>query len=204
MDIDAFEEALKKLRLEDFVPLHSAFSTRVLGLKPGQRALVINGRILGPLGPEESFSTGDFRLAEQITLSGGARSISVLLSRLSKSETGASGHPELSELTYRVHALLKANEETSSDLVTSNGMITYEGISLGENNQRMYFTDLPNHLTGRLQWKPRRAIDQPVFQIMALIDPASQSAQRLSHVLLTLYEALPCSVQIVLNPFGFA
>lgn len=43
------------------------YSQRVLNLKEGERAVVANGRVLGPLSDNESFTGEDFSLLERFT-----------------------------------------------------------------------------------------------------------------------------------------
>lgn len=45
------------------------YSQRVLKLKEGQRAVVANGRVLGPLEDNEEFTVDDFNLLERFSSS---------------------------------------------------------------------------------------------------------------------------------------
>ncbi len=38
------------------------------------------------------------------------------------------------------------------------------------------------------------------YDIVAVVDPASRDAQRLSQILIVLQHALPCSITVILNP----
>lgn len=38
------------------------------------------------------------------------------------------------------------------------------------------------------------------YDIIALVDPASRDAQRLSQILLVLQRSLPCNITVILNP----
>ncbi|XP_028968483.1 UDP-glucose:glycoprotein glucosyltransferase 1 [Galendromus occidentalis] len=57
------EEAVRKT-----VQLHAAFAT-TLRLAPESRAVIINGKLLGPLGEDEAFTAGDFNLLEKYSMS---------------------------------------------------------------------------------------------------------------------------------------
>uniref|UniRef100_A0A8B9RFB9 UDP-glucose ceramide glucosyltransferase-like 1 n=1 Tax=Astyanax mexicanus TaxID=7994 RepID=A0A8B9RFB9_ASTMX len=67
MDQDAFEKKFNTLEV-DFLRSQQRFCQEVLKLKAGQRAVVSNGRILGPFTEDEEFSADDFHLLEKITL----------------------------------------------------------------------------------------------------------------------------------------
>uniref|UniRef100_A0A4W6FY48 UDP-glucose ceramide glucosyltransferase-like 1 n=1 Tax=Lates calcarifer TaxID=8187 RepID=A0A4W6FY48_LATCA len=56
--------------LLDFIRSQQLFCRDVLKLSPGERAVISNGRILGPFEEKEEFTVEDFHLLEKITLSG--------------------------------------------------------------------------------------------------------------------------------------
>lgn len=66
MDTAKFQAYLDNLS-DDFVQIHSVFSAQVLGFAPGERGVVVNGKILGPFAADEKFSEDDFALLEQYT-----------------------------------------------------------------------------------------------------------------------------------------
>ncbi|KAM7380489.1 hypothetical protein PAMP_003781 [Pampus punctatissimus] len=68
MDKDAFEKKFNTLEV-DFIHSHRLFCRDILKLGPGQRAVISNGRILGPFEEQEEFTVEDFHLLEKITLS---------------------------------------------------------------------------------------------------------------------------------------
>lgn len=47
--------------------LHQAFA-RTLKLKPSLRAVIVNGRLLGPLTESEDFTAEDFNLLERLSM----------------------------------------------------------------------------------------------------------------------------------------
>uniref|UniRef100_A0A8C4II02 UDP-glucose ceramide glucosyltransferase-like 1 n=1 Tax=Dicentrarchus labrax TaxID=13489 RepID=A0A8C4II02_DICLA len=67
MDDDAFEKKFNTLEV-DFIRSQQQFCQDVLKLRPGQRAVISNGRILGPFEEQEEFTVEDFHLLEKITL----------------------------------------------------------------------------------------------------------------------------------------
>ncbi|KAJ8350264.1 hypothetical protein SKAU_G00253940 [Synaphobranchus kaupii] len=100
MDQDSFEKKFNTLEL-GFLHSQQLFCRDVLKLKPGDRAVVSNGRILGPF-EEEEFGSEDFHLLEKMTLSTSAQKVKVQVK-----QTGAKGR-QASDLVMKVDALLTA------------------------------------------------------------------------------------------------
>ena len=48
--------------------IHSTFCKTALGMRPGQSAVVVNGRLIGPLDDGERFGADDFNLLEKFTM----------------------------------------------------------------------------------------------------------------------------------------
>lgn len=45
---------------------HQSFSSSRLSLSPGQAAVISNGRLFGPLSPNEAFTADDFALIDRV------------------------------------------------------------------------------------------------------------------------------------------
>uniref|UniRef100_A0A8C3MUE3 UDP-glucose ceramide glucosyltransferase-like 1 n=1 Tax=Geospiza parvula TaxID=87175 RepID=A0A8C3MUE3_GEOPR len=67
MDTNIFKEAFQSPKV-DFILSHAIYCRDVLKLKKGQRAVISNGRIIGPLEDGEMFNQDDFHLLENIIL----------------------------------------------------------------------------------------------------------------------------------------
>uniref|UniRef100_A0A8D2IJG0 UDP-glucose ceramide glucosyltransferase-like 1 n=1 Tax=Varanus komodoensis TaxID=61221 RepID=A0A8D2IJG0_VARKO len=65
--IDTMSSAFESPKV-DFILSHTIYSRDVLKLKKGQRAVISNGRIIGPLEDGELFNQDDFHLLENIIL----------------------------------------------------------------------------------------------------------------------------------------
>lgn len=64
------------------------YSQRVLNLKASERAIVTNGRVLGPLEAEEKFTLEDFGLLERFTTATYLEKINQALSKSSDEDDG--------------------------------------------------------------------------------------------------------------------
>uniref|UniRef100_A0A8C7U3M7 UDP-glucose ceramide glucosyltransferase-like 1 n=1 Tax=Oncorhynchus mykiss TaxID=8022 RepID=A0A8C7U3M7_ONCMY len=100
MDADAFEKKFNTMEV-DFILSQQLFCRDVLKLHTGQRAVVSNGRILGPFEDEEEFNVEDFHLLEKITLSTTAEKVKARIKQM-----GSKG--KASDLVMKVDALLAA------------------------------------------------------------------------------------------------
>uniref|UniRef100_A0A3P9N2B0 UDP-glucose ceramide glucosyltransferase-like 1 n=1 Tax=Poecilia reticulata TaxID=8081 RepID=A0A3P9N2B0_POERE len=100
MDLDAFEKKFNTLEV-DFIRSQQMFCRDVLKLRPGQQAVISNGRILGPFEEQEEFTMEDFHLLERITLSGSAEKVKAKVKQMGMK-------PKASDLVMKVDALLSA------------------------------------------------------------------------------------------------
>lgn len=55
--------------IEDALKSHNEFLRKVLDFPPGARAVICNGRVLGPLDNDEKFTYDDFSLLERFSMS---------------------------------------------------------------------------------------------------------------------------------------
>uniref|UniRef100_A0A3Q3JAS6 UDP-glucose ceramide glucosyltransferase-like 1 n=1 Tax=Monopterus albus TaxID=43700 RepID=A0A3Q3JAS6_MONAL len=100
MDVDAFEKKFNTMEV-DFIRSQQLFCRDVLKLNPGQRAVICNGRILGPFEEEEEFTVEDFHLLEKITLSSSAEKVKAKVKQMGMKANA-------SDLVMKVDALLTA------------------------------------------------------------------------------------------------
>uniref|UniRef100_A0A665TK40 UDP-glucose ceramide glucosyltransferase-like 1 n=1 Tax=Echeneis naucrates TaxID=173247 RepID=A0A665TK40_ECHNA len=83
----------------DFIHSQQLFCRDILKLGPGERAVISNGRILGPFEEQEDFTVEDFHLLEKITLSGSAEKVKATVKQMGM---------KASDLVMKVDALLTA------------------------------------------------------------------------------------------------
>ncbi|XP_072034648.1 UDP-glucose:glycoprotein glucosyltransferase 1-like [Amphiura filiformis] len=157
------------------VESHQLFSGRVLGLSPGQRAIVANGRIFGPLGDEEKFIGQDFTLVEKLIL---ATSAGDVTERVKTTKVGKIGDKdELTNLVMKLDALVAASPRS-------------------ENRREL------NHVEEKhsvLILEPRSP-EEPSFEIVAVLDPLTRDCQKWSHILLVLSQSLNVKLKVFMNP----
>ncbi|KAK6034483.1 hypothetical protein COOONC_28010, partial [Cooperia oncophora] len=92
----------KHLLLCEQLKIDSVFVRDVVGLSPGERALIANGIIVGPFDEEQTFIESDVELISRIVESRGA---SVIASQIDQWRAG-SGNGSPSDLVMRTFALL--------------------------------------------------------------------------------------------------
>uniref|UniRef100_A0A4W6ECI8 UDP-glucose ceramide glucosyltransferase-like 1 n=1 Tax=Lates calcarifer TaxID=8187 RepID=A0A4W6ECI8_LATCA len=101
MDVSLFKSAYEGPKF-DFLLSHAAYCRDVLKLKRGQRAVISNGRIIGPLEEEEVFNQDDFLLLESIILKTSGERIKSKVQQFGIEEDRAS------DLVMKVDALLSS------------------------------------------------------------------------------------------------
>ncbi|XP_060690892.1 UDP-glucose:glycoprotein glucosyltransferase 1 isoform X2 [Hemiscyllium ocellatum] len=167
MDNDAFKKMFETLKL-DFILSHSSFCKDVVQLKGGQRAIISNGRIIGPLEENEIFNQNDFHLLESIALEA-AEKIKVRIRMLMVEEDLAS------DLVMKVDSLLssKSKGESRLDLRFFEG--EFSAIKLRPKEEQVY------------------------FEVVAVTDPVTRDAQRLSSFLLVLNQLVNMNLRVLMN-----
>ncbi len=108
MDKDKFLDAFTNLDLSGALALHTAFAQRALRMKPGDAAIIINGRVYGPLADGELFAAEDLRLAEQLSVkSAGVGEMAKKLAKMLPNSTSAN---VVSELVWRAASVLESTK----------------------------------------------------------------------------------------------
>lgn len=168
MDVDAFEKKFNTLEV-DFIRSQQLFCQDVLKLGPGQRAVISNGRILGPFEEQEDFTVEDFHLLEKITLRGSAEKVRASVKQMGMKPKHAS------ELVMKVDALLTAAPK-------------------GEVRRDVHFHK-DNHSVLRLS--PRE--NEVFYDVVAIVDPLTREAQKISPLLIVLSQVVNVRLQVFMN-----
>ncbi|KAJ8252912.1 hypothetical protein GJAV_G00206940 [Gymnothorax javanicus] len=137
--------------------------------KPGERAVVSNGRILGPFEETEEFGPEDFHLLEKITLSNSAQKIKAQVK-----QTGVKGR-QASDLVMKVDALLTAAPK-------------------GEPRRDVQFS---KDKFSVLQLPPRE--EEVHYDVVAVVDPLSREAQKMSTLLIVLSRVVNMNLRVFMN-----
>uniref|UniRef100_A0A670I5Q3 UDP-glucose ceramide glucosyltransferase-like 1 n=1 Tax=Podarcis muralis TaxID=64176 RepID=A0A670I5Q3_PODMU len=168
MDIDIFKEAFDSPKV-DFVLSHTMYSRDVLKLKKGQRAVISNGRIIGPLEDGELFNQDDFHLLENIILKTSGQKIKSHVQELGVEEDLAS------DLVMKVDALLSAQPKGEARIEYHFFEDRYSAIKLRPKEGETY------------------------FDVVAVVDPATRDAQRLAPLLMVLNKLINMNLRVFMN-----
>ncbi|XP_062312651.1 UDP-glucose:glycoprotein glucosyltransferase 2 isoform X3 [Osmerus eperlanus] len=168
MDTDAFEKTFNTLEVH-LLRSQQLFCRDVLKLSPGRRAVVSNGRILGPLEEEEEFTVEDFHLLEQITQSSTAEKVKGRIKQM-----GIKGK-QASDLVMKVDALLTAAPK-------------------GEARREVRFVKDGHSV---LHLAPREG--EVFYDVVALLDPLTREAQKMSPLLIVLSQVVNVKLQVFMN-----
>ncbi|XP_054642539.1 UDP-glucose:glycoprotein glucosyltransferase 2 isoform X2 [Dunckerocampus dactyliophorus] len=168
MDTDAFEKKFNTLEV-DFVRSQQLFCRDVLKLGAGQRVVISNGRIVGPLEEQEEFTAEDFQLLEKITRSGSAEKVKAQVKLMGMKPKHAS------DLVMKVDALLTAAPK-------------------GEVRRDVNFLQ---DMHSVLQLSPRE--NEVFYDVVAIVDPLSRTAQKMSTLLIVLSQVVNLRLRLFMN-----
>ncbi|KAM9802668.1 UDP-glucose:glycoprotein glucosyltransferase 2 isoform 1-T1 [Syngnathus typhle] len=168
MDTDAFEKKFNTLQI-DFVRSQRLFCRDVLKLSPGQRAVISNGRILGPLEEHQEFTAEDFQLLEKITRSSSAEKVKAQVKLMGMKPKHAS------DLVMKVDALLAAAPKR-------------------ELRRDVNFLKESHSV---LQLSPRE--NEVFYDVVAIVDPLTRAAQKMSPLLIVLSQVVNLRLRLFTN-----
>lgn len=183
---EATDKALRVLESDEAVPdivkgfLHTAelhlkmirvYCQRVLKFKSGATSVIINGKIFGPLDDNESFTTDDFSLLDKINQQ---QYISKVKESLKSIKTEEFELELSSDLMVRLLSLLMPRKSSK--------------------NRFNIPTDLREDFT--VVKLPPKAKDEPSFNIVGVVDPASRAAQKLAPLLILLRQVVNCDLKV--------
>ena len=172
---ETLEDEIANFRNEIFQS-HSIFLQDGLHLPRGARAVLVNGRVLGPLHPTEQFTEDDFILLD--------RHLSTTINdRLVKIVTRLNlftDPSQLSDLLMRISSIISQNEKNSSPVT------------------RKQTPKIPSTSKASLRLSAQRP-DEPAFLLEAVIDPASRDGQRLLSIISALRQSVNIDLVIHFN-----
>lgn len=161
-----------------------ALCARGLKLRAGERAVVHNARVLGPLQPNEKFTLDDFVLLERFSNQIYADKISEVLDKKKSKKNDVVDDDD---------------DDESIELSTDTRL---KVVSVLAGRKARVRTPTPEGLRTEHSVVTLQPLygDEPALQIVALLDPASTAAQRLAPLLLVLRRVVNCHIQLFLNP----
>jgi UDP-glucose:glycoprotein glucosyltransferase len=148
---------------------HSIFLEHALGLPRGSRAVLVNGRVLGPLHDNEQFTDDDFVLLDRHL----STTINDRLVRIVTKLELFNEPSQLSDLLMRISSIISRTDRGSTSIVRKQ-------------TPRILPTSKAS-----LYLSAERS-DEPAFLLEAVIDPATRDGQRL----LSLISALKQSINV--------
>ncbi|KAM4625190.1 UDP-glucose:glycoprotein glucosyltransferase 1 [Polymixia lowei] len=168
MDMSLFKSAYEGPKF-DFLLSHASYCRDVLKLKKGQRAVISNGRIIGPLQEEEVFNQDDFLLLENIILKTSGERIKSKVQQFGIEEDRAS------DLVMKVDALLSSQPK-------------------GEARVEYGFAD---DRFSAVKIRPKEG--EVYFDVIAVVDPVTRDAQKLAPLLLVLKQLVNLNLRVFMN-----
>ncbi|XP_030027035.2 UDP-glucose:glycoprotein glucosyltransferase [Manduca sexta] len=182
-DCDILPELVGSLeRAARVVRAALAVCARGLRVRPAQRALVHNARLLAPLPKDEPFTVDDF----------------MLLERFSNQMYG----DKLSEVLDKKKTKNDVLDDDEEETLSISRDVRLQLVSVLAGRSPRTRTALPAGLRTQhsLVDLPPLYPDEAAVEIVAVLDPASSAAQRLAPVLLVLRRVVNCRIKLFLNP----
>ncbi|XP_066537014.1 UDP-glucose:glycoprotein glucosyltransferase 1 isoform X2 [Hoplias malabaricus] len=168
MDVPLFKSAYESPKV-DFLLAHAAYCRDVLKLRKGQRAVISNGRIIGPLEDGEVFNQDDFLLLESIILKTSGERIKSKVQQLAVEEDSAS------DLVMKVDALLSSQPKGEARVEHSFAAERYSAVKIRPKEEEVY------------------------FDVVAVVDPVTRDAQKLAPLLLVLKQLVNVNLRVFMN-----
>ncbi|XP_046423993.1 UDP-glucose:glycoprotein glucosyltransferase isoform X1 [Neodiprion fabricii] len=158
--------------------VHKHYVRNALHLESGMRAIICNGRIIGPFDESEEFTSEDFGLLE----------------RFSQNTYGN----KLFKHVMKADSLDDDDEYEKIDI--TDDMIVKIVALLVPRPQTRSRVDVPFHSDEHSAIKiPAGDPDSVAFDLTAIVDPVSRGAQKLGPIISTLQQTLNCHVKVFLN-----
>uniref|UniRef100_A0A671PLJ1 UDP-glucose ceramide glucosyltransferase-like 1 n=1 Tax=Sinocyclocheilus anshuiensis TaxID=1608454 RepID=A0A671PLJ1_9TELE len=185
MDVPLFKSAYESPNV-NFLLAHSAYCRDVLKLQKGQRAVISNGRIIGPLEEGEVFNQDDFLLLESIILKTSGERIKGKIQQLGMVEDRAS------DLVMKVDSLLSSQPKGEARIEYTS---SHTRTSLNPQNSFVNFLSISLHSAVKIRPKE----EDVYFDVVAVVDPVTRDAQKLAPFLLVLKQLVNINLRVFMN-----
>ena len=168
-DAEAFKARLDVFNSKVF-SLFETFISKVVGLPSGSRLVIANGRVLGPFDSDEMFVVEDFALLEKYTAA-------TITDKIVENLGGFSSDLNaMSRIVMKVSGVIQTKSQSKVRTEIDLKGTEHSTFTIPANNP-----------------------DGPTFQIVAVIDPVSQAAQKVGPILKILHQILNADITVVLN-----
>ncbi|GMT03040.1 hypothetical protein PENTCL1PPCAC_25214, partial [Pristionchus entomophagus] len=173
MDVAAF---LKEKTLFDCerIKMESSFAREVVGLAGGDRALVVNGLVIGPLAEGETMGDEDMGLVEKLVVGRGAQTITKYVDDKWKIQRR---HGKASDMVLRASSLIGKYAAARKRVTVTLPSEKHSVVHLAAEDTT-----------------------RAAASVVAVVDPLSRPAQKLASVLELLRSAVNCNMKLVMNP----
>uniref|UniRef100_A0A3P8PGB5 UDP-glucose ceramide glucosyltransferase-like 1 n=1 Tax=Astatotilapia calliptera TaxID=8154 RepID=A0A3P8PGB5_ASTCA len=193
MDLSLFKSAYEASKF-NFLLSHTAYCRDVLKLKKGQRAVISNGRIIGPLEEAEVFNQDDFLLLESIILKTSGERIKSKVQNFGIEEDRAS------DLVMKVDALLSSQPKGEARVEYGFADDRYRRETLKRILNRFCLLDfLVDLLFAGSAVKIRPKEGDVYFDVVAVVDPVTREAQKLAPLLLVIKQLVNVNLRVFMN-----
>lgn len=148
------------------------YCQRVLKFKSGATSVITNGKIFGPLDDNELFTTDDFSLLDKINQQ---------------------------QYISKVKEALKSVKDDFDLELSSDVMVRLLSLLMPRTSSKNRF-NIPSELREdhTVVKLPPKIKDEPSFNIVAVLDPASRGAQKLAPLLILLRQVVNCDLKVFL------
>ncbi|MFH4973666.1 hypothetical protein AB6A40_000375 [Gnathostoma spinigerum] len=171
MNMESYRKGLKQLNSDEII-MDSKFAQKVLGLVAGERGVIANGMLIGPLDGDENFVEDDIMLLEKLMQSSGAQAVTDHLKKVFILD-------EISFLTDRIVrsvALINSTPLKRKRLLANFDELEESIVKIPGNNE------------------------DAVIDLVAVVDPLTKTAQHLSALVAVIRQIVNCDITIVMNP----
>eukprot|EP00092_Neocalanus_flemingeri_P004418 GFUD01004753.1.p1 GENE.GFUD01004753.1~~GFUD01004753.1.p1 ORF type:complete len:1525 (-),score=439.73 GFUD01004753.1:373-4947(-) len=170
VEMNEFMKQMEEIDDELF-NIHRTFVENVLAFDASKIGVITNGKVIGPLDDTEDLTNNDFDLLEKLTMSQyGEKLVQAFHNHLDVNS------PEISDQAMLVAGLLSSRPA-------------------GKPRQDISFKSDQHSV---ITMEPRFA-DRPAFDVVAVVDPISRGAQKISPVLLVLQQVINAKIRVFMN-----
>ncbi|KAK6112554.1 UDP-glucose:Glycoprotein Glucosyltransferase family protein [Brugia pahangi] len=171
MNMTLFYKEAKQINSDEII-VYAKYSKNILGLKPGQLALVVNGLLIGPFGDNEVLDVADMELIDKLTLLRGGKVVKDYMEKWG----------------------IQTRYGESSDMVArSMALIGSVGVT-----KKRRFIPLLREKESVLTISGNN--EEGLILALCIVDPLSTQAQRLGHLLTVIQKIVNVEVKLVMNP----